>query len=228
MFLFSQPPPLRISLTSISSSSHCSKCITGVSAPRLLPLFLPVMRIHRIGAQLAQPRGFRNGLADGLLDARSGSRPPACGPRNVGMPVSWQMGPASSCAMSMFERMMSSACEDCVPGVSPPAASDIAARTSGGRLVEVWVISSSRLPARNSIRISVTSILRQRAGRGRPARSMVSIQLQAHVGHHAGADGGDGAVEFHHHLRALDLFDIAGDAGGSEVGNQDQRRLSGP
>ena len=46
---------------------------------------------------------------------------------------------------------MSSACEDCVPGVSWLAAIDIAARTSGGRLVEVWVISSSRLLARNSI-----------------------------------------------------------------------------
>ena len=226
--MFSQPPPFRISLTSISSSSHCSKCITGVSAPRLLPLFLPVMRIHRIGPQFAAAawppprlRGWPSRCAIWLT-------PTGVWTTNVGMPVSWQMGPSSSCAMSMFERMMSSACADCVPGVSTPAASDMAARTSGGRLVEVWVISSKRLPARNSIRISVTSILRQRAGRGRPARSMVSIQLQAHVGHHAGADGGDGAVEFHHHLRALDLFDIAGDAGGSEVGNQDQRRLSGP
>ena len=37
---------------------------------------------------------------------------------NVGMPVSWQIGPSSSAAMSMFEAMMLSACEDCVPGVS--------------------------------------------------------------------------------------------------------------
>ena len=42
--------------------------------------------------------------------------------KNVGMPVSWQMGPSSSTAMSMFDRMMSSACEDCVPGVSAAAA----------------------------------------------------------------------------------------------------------
>jgi hypothetical protein len=67
------------------------------------------------------------------------------------MPVSWQTGPVSSTAMSMLERMMSNACEDCVAGVSISAASDMAARTSGGRLVEVWVISSKRLPARNSI-----------------------------------------------------------------------------
>src|SRR5216683_2313295 len=70
------------------------------------------------------------------------------------MPVSWQIGPASSLAMSTLDKMMSSAWEDWVPGVSLPAAIAIAARTSGGRLVDVWVISSSRLPARNSIAIS--------------------------------------------------------------------------
>src|ERR1700681_3662184 len=69
----------------------------------------------------------------------------------VGMPVSWQMGPTSSTAMSMLDKIMSSAWEDCVSGVSSLAAMDMAARTSGGRLVDVWVISSSRLPARNSI-----------------------------------------------------------------------------
>src|ERR1700722_3906608 len=52
MFLFSQPPPLRISLTSISSSSHCSKWITGVSVPRLLPLFLPVIESTELGRSL--------------------------------------------------------------------------------------------------------------------------------------------------------------------------------
>src|ERR1035441_5560087 len=70
---------------------------------------------------------------------------------NVGIPVSWQIGPSSSTAISTLDRMMSSACEDCVAGVSWLAASDMAARTSGGRLVDVWVISSSRLAARNSI-----------------------------------------------------------------------------
>src|SRR5260370_12302704 len=53
--------------------------------------------------------------------------------------------------MSMFERIMPRACEDCVFGVSDSATSDMAARTSAGRLVEVWVISSSKLPARNCI-----------------------------------------------------------------------------
>src|ERR1700730_8755296 len=70
---------------------------------------------------------------------------------NVGMPVSWQMGPESSAAMSMLDKIMSSAWEDCVCGVSSSAAMDMAARTSGGRLVDVSVISSSKLPARNSI-----------------------------------------------------------------------------
>src|ERR1700676_1857550 len=67
------------------------------------------------------------------------------------MPVSWQMGPESSTAISMLDKIMSNAWEDCVSGVSSFAAMDIAARTSGGRLVDVWVISSSKLPARNSI-----------------------------------------------------------------------------
>src|ERR1700722_6098519 len=67
------------------------------------------------------------------------------------MPVSWQMGPESSTAMSMLDKIMSNACEDCVSGVSSVAAIDIAARTSGGRLGDVSVISSSKLPAGNSI-----------------------------------------------------------------------------
>src|ERR1700693_5785306 len=90
----------------------------------------------------------------------------------VGMPVSWQMGPESSTAMSMLDKMMSSAWEDCVSGVSSLAAMFMAARTSGGRLVDVWVISSSKLPARNSIslppRIHYFTLLR---GEG-PERSL--------------------------------------------------------
>ena len=39
----------------------------------------------------------------------------------------------------------------CVSGVSSLIASPMAARTSGGRLVEVWVISSIRLLVKNSI-----------------------------------------------------------------------------
>ena len=68
MFLFSQPPPFRISFTSISSSSHCSKWITGVSSPRLLPLFLPVSESTELGRSLprrvASATASRIGLAD--------------------------------------------------------------------------------------------------------------------------------------------------------------------
>ena len=52
MFLFSQPPPLRISLTSMSSCSHCSKWMTGVSSPRLSPLFFPVSESTEFGRSL--------------------------------------------------------------------------------------------------------------------------------------------------------------------------------
>src|ERR1700680_4284110 len=74
------------------------------------------------------------------------------------MPVSWQIGPTSSMAMSTLDKIISRACEDWVPGVSLSAAIAIAARTSGGRFVDVWVISSSKLPARNSIGISKVAL----------------------------------------------------------------------
>ena len=47
--------------------------------------------------------------------------------------------------------MMFSAWEACVSGVSSRVAILIASRTSGGRLVEVCVINSTRLAARNCI-----------------------------------------------------------------------------
>ncbi len=52
MFMFSQPPPLRISLTSISSCSHCSKWMIGVPGPRLLPEFSPVSESTELGRSL--------------------------------------------------------------------------------------------------------------------------------------------------------------------------------
>jgi hypothetical protein len=52
-FMFSQPPPLRISFTSISSSfSHCSKWMIGVPGPRLLPEFSPVIESTDLGRSL--------------------------------------------------------------------------------------------------------------------------------------------------------------------------------
>src|SRR5882762_7608585 len=55
------------------------------------------------------------------------------------------MGPSSCTAMSILLAMIPSACADCVPGVSVSSAKPIAARTSGGRLVDVCVINSIRL-----------------------------------------------------------------------------------
>src|SRR5579883_1689445 len=71
------------------------------------------------------------------------------------MPVSWQIGPSSSAAISILEKMMFSAWDACVSGVSARPAALIAARTSGGRFVAVWVISSTRLVFRNSMRSDI-------------------------------------------------------------------------
>ena len=108
-------------------------------------------RIDGVGPQFAAARGLRDGLLNRLLDARSGSRRPACGPRTSACPCPgrWGLNRRRPCRCS--DRIMSKACEDCVSGVSSFAAMFMAWRTSGGRLVDVWVISSSKLPARNSI-----------------------------------------------------------------------------
>src|SRR6516165_4010231 len=131
---------------------------------------------------------------------------------NVGIPVSWQIGPSSSVAMSMFERMISRACEDCVRGVSEPAASDIAARTSGGKLVEVCVISSRRLAARNSICGPALFIL---------------LRLEAHAGLHSGVDSGRRTTEADHRLIFGDSLDCARVPGIRHIGDDDQHRLAG-
>src|SRR4051812_48750037 len=73
------------------------------------------------------------------------------------MPVSWQMGPSFSAAISILEKMMLSACDACVLGVSATPAALMAARTSGGRLVAVWVISSRRLLSRNCMESDILS-----------------------------------------------------------------------
>ena len=61
------------------------------------------------------------------------------------MPVSWQMAPSPSAARSMFCAMIVSACAGRVPAGSAPCATFIAARTSGGRSVEVLTMSWSTL-----------------------------------------------------------------------------------
>src|SRR5947208_181747 len=67
MFLFSQPPPFSTSLISISSASHCSKWMTGVSSPRLLPLFFPVIESTEFGRSL--PRRVASATASRISAA---------------------------------------------------------------------------------------------------------------------------------------------------------------
>ena len=57
------------------------------------------------------------------------------------MPVSWQIAPSSSAARSMFCAMIVSACDARVPAGSASSDIFIAARTSGGRSVEVRTMS---------------------------------------------------------------------------------------
>src|SRR5579862_3281656 len=80
------------------------------------------------------------------------------------MPVSWQIGPESSCAMSILVAIIPSACEAWVPAISVSRATPMAARTSGGRLVEVSVTSSIKLSFRNVISSRVALLLAPEAG----------------------------------------------------------------
>ncbi len=57
------------------------------------------------------------------------------------MPVSWQIAPSSSTARSMFCAMIVSACDARVPAGSASSDVFIAARTSGGRSVDVRTMS---------------------------------------------------------------------------------------
>ena len=61
------------------------------------------------------------------------------------MPVSWQIAPSQSAAWSMFCAMIDSACADWVPADSSAIATFIAARTSGGRSVDVRTMRESTL-----------------------------------------------------------------------------------
>ena len=122
--------------------------MTGVPGPRLLPLFLPVMESTELGRSL--PRLVASATASAIcFFITIWFAPTGVLISNVGKPVSWQIGPSSSWAMSMFWPMMASAWPDCVAGSSVSIATPIACRTSGGSLVEVWMISSSMLSRKN-------------------------------------------------------------------------------
>ena len=115
--VFSHPPPLRMSLTSTSSRSHCSKWMIGVPGPRLSPEFVPVIESTEFGRSL--PRRVASATASRtcwriqIWSAATGTLI-----SKVGMPVSWQIAPSPSAARSMFSAMIVSACEERVPAGS--------------------------------------------------------------------------------------------------------------
>jgi len=144
MFLFSQPPPFSMSFTSMSSLSHCSQKIIGAPAPILSPLFLPVTESTVFGLNL--PNRVASRMASSMSSFKdSWFTPGGVLILNVGMPVSWHIAPSFSQAMSMFFAMVASASAARDPGSSLSRIPPIAARTSEGRFVDVWIIRSSML-----------------------------------------------------------------------------------
>ena len=99
-------------------------------------------RVDRVGPQLAASRGLGDGLADLLSSSRSGSRRPGVLISKVGIPVSWQIAPSPLWARSMFWAMMASAWDERVASGSSSRAWRMAARTSGGRSVDVLTMRS--------------------------------------------------------------------------------------
>ena len=116
----------------------------GVPGPRLSPEFFPVIESTELDRSL--PRRVASATASPICRriqiwlAPTGTRT-----SKVGMPVSWQIAPSASAARSIFSAMIVSACAERVPAVSVPSALFIAARTSGGRSVEVRTINCRTL-----------------------------------------------------------------------------------
>ena len=124
----------------MASSSHCSKWMIGVPGPRLLPEFSPVIESTEFGRSL--PRLVASATASRICCfIQIWLAPTGTLISKVGMPVSWQIGPSQLAAWSMFCAMIVSACPARVAGSSVVERRPIALRTSGGRSVEVRVIS---------------------------------------------------------------------------------------
>jgi hypothetical protein len=118
------------------SFSHCSKWTIGVPGPRFVPELSPVIESTELGRSF--PRRVASAIASRICCFITiWLAPTGVFTSKVGMPVSWQIAPSQSAAWSMFCAMMFSACPDCVAEGSCASATFIAARTSGGRLVEV-------------------------------------------------------------------------------------------
>jgi len=73
------------------------------------------------------------------------------------MPVSWQIDRVVRAMSHVGQNNVDA--WSLVLGVSPPAAIAIAAHASGGRFVDVWVMSSNKLPARIPSRYLLKSTL---------------------------------------------------------------------
>ncbi len=112
----------------------------GVPGPRLFPEFSPVSESTELGRSL--PRFVASATADLICCfIQIWLAPTGVLISKVGMPVSWQMAPSPSAAWSMFWATIVRACADREPASSWPKAPLTAARTSGGRSVDVLTMS---------------------------------------------------------------------------------------
>jgi len=115
-----------------------------VPGPRLFPEFSPVIESTEFGRSL--PRLVASATASRMVPAiQIWFAPTGTLISNVGIPVSWQIGPSQLAAWSMFCAMIVSACPARVAGASVRSAASMALRTSGGRSVEVRAMSATML-----------------------------------------------------------------------------------
>ena len=131
----------------------------GVPGPRLSPEFFPVIESTEFGRSL--PRRVASATASRICcRIQIWLAPTGTFTSKVGIPVSWQIAPSPSTARSMFCAMIVSACAARVPAGSATSAIFIAARTSGGRSVEVRTMSWRTLSKKDgSIRGSILARL---------------------------------------------------------------------
>ena len=124
--------------------------MTGVPGPRLSPEFVPVIESTELGRSL--PRFVASEMASRISRCITiWFAPTGVLISKVGIPVSWQIGPSVSQAMSMLVAITESAVPALVAGFSSETALAIAARTSGGRFVEVSMMSSITLSLNDCI-----------------------------------------------------------------------------
>src|SRR5712692_5077763 len=151
--------------------------MTGVPGPILSPEFAPVIESTELGRSL--PRRVASAMASRISRFITiWFAPTGVLISKVGMPVSWQIGPSLSQAMSMFVVMTASAVPALVAGFSSATASAIALRTSGGRLVEVSVTRLRMLSLNDSMANSPATIVRQTSGFLNAAPDRVSDKLK--------------------------------------------------